>query len=101
MKESERIATFTFDVPLRFSFDALADTEPEMLLKMADSYIDLVLKSGKFDIREKGLNLVKVEKHFTKEELEERKRAAKAFDEFFGEPLTNLGQILNIKSLRG
>ena len=80
MREQERIATFTFDVPLRFSFDARADVEPEVLLKMADAYIDLVLKAGQYDIREKGLNLVSVKKHYSKEELEEKKKADKEFN---------------------
>ena len=50
---------------------------------MADSYLDLVLKAGKYDIRDERLNLIKVQKHYTREELQERERAKKELDSIF------------------
>ena len=97
----EKFSNYTFEVPLRFTFKATAEQDPEMLLKMADSYLDLVLKAETYEIKDTRLHLVKEERIYSKEEMEEREKVAKALDEFLGKPLTELGHILNIRSLRG
>ena len=79
IREEERLSTYTFAVPLIFKFDARTNVDSETLNKMAQSYLDLVLTTGKFEIDEKNLYLKTEQKHYTPEELKDIRLG---FDEF-------------------
>ena len=74
MKKELKMATFTFSVPLTFKFNAQRDTDNETLWKMAESYLDLVLKFGDYELQDKLLNLIKEEKVLTESEKEEERK---------------------------
>ena len=84
MKNEVKMATFTFCVPLTFKFNAQRDTDNETLWKMAESYLDLAIRFGDFDVNEKLLDLIKEEKVLTAEEKAEERRRALLLDDILG-----------------
>ena len=81
MKKEVKMATFTFCVPLTFKFNAQRDTDNETLWKMAQSYLDLAIRFGDFDVNEKLLDLIKEEKILTETEKEEKRKDDKFWAE--------------------
>lgn len=87
MKREVKMATFTFCVPLTFKFNAQRDTDNETLWKMAESYLDLAIRFGDFDVNEKLLDLIKEEKVLTESEKEEKRK-----DQEFWEKVKTIGR---------
>ena len=81
MKRELKMTTFTFTVPLTFKFNAQRDTDNQTLWKMAQSYLDLAIRFGEFDVNEKLLNLIKEEKVLTESEKEEERKDDKFWSE--------------------
>lgn len=79
MKEL-KMATFTFSVPLTFKFNAQRDTDNKTLWKMAESYLDLAIKFGDYDLKENMLNLISEVKVLTEEEKEEKRKDDELFE---------------------
>ena len=84
MKRQPKMTTYTFSVPLTFKFNALRDTDDETLMKMAESYLDLVLRFGDYDIEEKKLDLINTEKVLSEEEKAEERRRVLLLDDILG-----------------
>ena len=52
---------YTFEVPIEFDFEADADLSLEELYAYADEVLTMVLRTGKFDVKDKRLDCVKAE----------------------------------------
>jgi hypothetical protein len=67
-----KLARYTIEIPIRFSFNGSADLDAKTLMKMAESYADLVTKQGT-GINYFGIKLVeKVDISETPQEVVER-----------------------------
>lgn len=74
MKNEKRLATYTVEVPLKFTFagDNLLDRDE--LISEALKELDKRLNNGYFDILEKKLSITDKVTHYTREEIRERNR---------------------------
>ena len=65
----DRTATYTVNIPITFTFTAMANTENEKIYKMAQEYFDMMLGSGMIDYDEKDIAITK-KLNYTQEERE-------------------------------
>ena len=64
----ERRATYTVEVPIKFTYSADNDLDREELLASAEKELQNRLINGYFDVLTKRLNIVDKVTHFTREE---------------------------------
>lgn len=75
--KKERLATYTMEVPLRFTFVAGNNLTISEFYAMAEKELLKRLDNGYFDIVEEEMSVVKRIVHYTREELEEEERVWK------------------------
>ena len=81
MKEVKRQATYTVEVPIRFTYSADNDLDCEELHKSAIKELEQRLVNGYFDILLKRLDVVDKVTHYTREE---KKKMDEDWERFFG-----------------
>jgi hypothetical protein len=64
----KRRATYTVEVPIRFTYSADSDLDREQLLASAEKELEQRLINGYFDVLEKKLEIVDKVTHYTREE---------------------------------
>ena len=72
--KKERLATYTVEVPLKFTFATNSDLGFNELYALALKELYKRLDNGYFDLVEKKLDIVNKVIHYTKEELAEQER---------------------------
>ena len=70
----KRRATYTVEVPIRFTYSADSDLDREQLLISAEKELEQRLINGYFDVLDKKLQVVDKVTHFTREEIREQKK---------------------------
>ena len=77
--EKKRLATYTVQVPLQFTFasDNLLDCDE--LIEEAKKELEKRLVNGYFDVLDKDISITNKITHYTREEIRERNRQWKEF----------------------
>ena len=91
----KRQATYTAEVPIKFSFLADNELSGDELFEVAKKELMKVLASGYFDVETKRVEVVDKVTHYTKEEKEAQN---KMWAEIFRRPQTTIE--INIGGIR-
>ena len=77
--EKKRLATYTVQVPLQFTFagDNLLDCDE--LIAVAKQELEKRLVNGYFDVLDKDISITNKITHYTREEIRERNRQWQKF----------------------
>lgn len=66
----ERRATYTVEVPIRFTFSDSNDLDRDKLINQAQEELNRRLENGYFDVLTKKLDVVNKVTHYTREEIQ-------------------------------
>ena len=77
--EKKRLATYTVQVPLQFTFAGDNELDRDELIEEAKKELEKRLVNGYFDVLDKDISITNKITHYTREEIRERNRQWQKF----------------------